>query len=148
VVELAHQIGRINKLNSNSQETSAHVTVISGGDKVNIIPNYAQASVDVRISKQTEKEPIENFFKTLNQHKLLDGATISSNGHVDRPPMEPGNKTMDLWKLIQSIGKQMGFAMEAISTGGSSDGNYTSDAGTPTIDGLGIVGANSHRADE
>ncbi len=148
VVELAHQIGRINKLNDNEHETSAHVTVTSGGDKVNIIPNYAEASIDVRILKQMEKEPIETFFKTLNNHKLLKESSISLEGHIDRPPMEPGDKTMALWKLIQSTGKTMDLAMEAISTGGSSDGNYTSGAGTPTIDGMGIVGANSHRADE
>ena len=62
--------------------------------------------------------------------------------------MEPWDTTYELWDLIQSTGKQMGLPMEAISTGGSSDGNHTSAAGTPTIDGMGIVGANSHRADE
>ncbi len=148
VVELAHQIGRIDKLNDNVHETSAHVTVISGGDKVNIIPNYAEAAVDVRILKQMEKEPIEIFFNTMNQHKLFDGSNVQAEGHVDRPPMEAGKKTMDLWELIQSIGRQMDLPMEAISTGGCSDGNYTSGVGTPTIDGMGIVGANSHRADE
>lgn len=148
VVELAYQIGRINKLNDNDNETSAHVTMISGGNKANIIPNYAEACVDVRILKQMEKEPIETFFKTLNQHKLFKDSNISSDGYVERPTMEAGRKTMDLWELIQSTGKQMGLSLEAISTGGGSDGNFTSGAGTPTIDGMGIVGGNTHRADE
>jgi glutamate carboxypeptidase len=38
--------------------------------------------------------------------------------------------------------------MNAITTGGCSDGNFTASAGVPTIDGLGLVGANSHRPDE
>jgi len=29
-----------------------------------------------------------------------------------------------------------------------SDGNFTSAEGTPTIDGMGLVGSNSHRQDE
>jgi len=148
VVELAHQIVKINQLNQNKVETSAHVTVITGGDKVNIIPNKAQASVDVRILKLEEKERVENFFKTLPEHTYLKGSEIIIQGHIDRPPMEPGDATRKLWELIRSTGEKMGLPMESISTGGCSDGNYTSAAGTPTIDGMGIVGANSHRADE
>ncbi len=148
VVELAHQVVKINELNQNEKQTSAHVTVITGGDKVNIIPNKAQASVDVRILKLEEKEPVETFFSTLPKSPHLKGAQITVQGHIDRPPMEAGEKTRKLWDLIQSTGQQMGLPMEAISTGGCSDGNYTSSMGTPTIDGMGIVGANSHRADE
>ncbi|MBC8438255.1 MAG: M20 family metallopeptidase [Deltaproteobacteria bacterium] len=148
VVELAHQIVKINQLNQNEMQTSVHVTVISGGDKVNIIPNMAKASVDVRILKLEEKERIETYFKNLPEHTYLKGAQIKVQGHIDRPPMEPGDGTRKLWELIRSTGEQMGLQMESISTGGCSDGNYTSAAGAPTIDGMGIVGANSHRADE
>ncbi|MCD4675999.1 MAG: M20 family metallopeptidase [Desulfobacula sp.] len=148
VVELAHKIVKINKLNQNDKGTSAQVTVITGGDKVNIIPNRAEASVDVRILKLEEKKGIEDFFNTLSKTPCLKGSEIIVQGKIDRPPMEPWDTTYELWDLIQSTGKQMGLPMEAISTGGSSDGNHTSAAGTPTIDGMGIVGANSHRADE
>ena len=148
VVELAHQIVKINQLNQNEMQTSVHVTVISGGDKVNIIPNMAKASVDVRMLKLEEKERIETYFKNLPEHTYLKGAQIKVQGHIDRPPMEPGDGTRKLWELIRSTGEQMGLQMESISTGGCSDGNYTSAAGAPTIDGMGIVGANSHRADE
>lgn len=148
VVELAHQIVEINKLNQNDVGTSAQVTVIKGGDKVNIIPNRAEASVDVRIFKLEEKKRIEDFFKALGENTCLKGSEINVQGHINRPPMEPDKKTQKLWELIQSTGEKIGLPMEAISTGGCSDGNYTSAAGTPTIDGMGIVGANSHRADE
>ncbi|MFA5906798.1 MAG: M20 family metallopeptidase [Desulfobacula sp.] len=148
VVELAHQIGRINTLNENDKGTTAQVTVVSGGDKVNIIPALARASIDVRISRQEEKERVENFFKTLGDHALFKDSKISVRGHIDRPPMEPGEATQKLWDLVRSTGKDMGLPMEGISTGGCSDGNYTSFCGTPTIDGMGIVGANSHRPDE
>ena len=148
VVELAHQIVRINTLNENDRGTTAQVTVVSGGDKVNIIPALARASVDIRISMQEEKKRIETFFKTMGDNTFLKGSKINIQGHIDRPPMEPGEATQKLWDLVRSTGKTMGLPMEAISTGGCSDGNYTSFCGTPTIDGMGIVGANSHRPDE
>jgi glutamate carboxypeptidase len=148
VVELAHQIIKINELNDNDTGTSAQVTVISGGDKVNIIPDSAQASIDVRISKSEEKKRIETFFSGLGEAPYLKESKISVTGNIDRPPMDPDDATKDLWDLIQKTGIKIGLSMASISTGGCSDGNYTSFVGTPTIDGLGIVGANTHRLDE
>jgi glutamate carboxypeptidase len=148
VVELAHQIVKINRLNQNDMGTSAQVTVITGGDKVNIIPDTATASVDVRILKPKEKDRIEYFFNTLSKTPCLKGSNIHVQGRIDRPPMEAGKKTRQLWNLVRSTGEKIGLPLEAISTGGCSDGNYTSACGTPTIDGMGIVGANSHSTDE
>ncbi|WP_300455877.1 M20 family metallopeptidase [Desulfobacula sp.] len=148
VVELAHQIVKINRLNQNDMGTSAQVTVITGGDKVNIIPDRATASVDVRILKQEEKNRVEEFFHTLGKTPCIEGSTIRVQGRIDRPPMETGKATRQLWDLVRSTGEKIGLPLEAISTGGCSDGNYTSACGTPTIDGMGIVGANSHSIDE
>lgn len=148
VVELAHKIIDIDGLNRNDLGTTAQVTVISGGDKVNIIPNRAEAFVDVRILKQVEKIRIEKFFNSLGDTSFLKGSRIRVQGQIDRPPMERGNTTDKLWHQVQSTGKALGLPMEAISTGGCSDGNFTAATGTPTIDGMGIVGANSHRTDE
>ena len=50
--------------------------------------------------------------------------------------------------MIQEQALETGLTIEAISTGGCSDGNYTSAQGAPTIDGMGPVGANAHRQDE
>jgi len=148
VLELAHQIVRIHTLNENGKGTSAQVTVISGGDKVNIIPALAKASIDIRISMQEEKERVEDFFKTMADYTFLKGSKITVQGNIDRPPMESGEAAQKLWDLVRSTGETFGLPMAAISTGGCSDGNYTSFSGTPTIDGMGIVGANSHRPDE
>jgi glutamate carboxypeptidase len=148
VVELAHQIVRINRLNENDKGTTAQVTVVSGGDKVNIIPALAEALVDIRISTPKEKDRVEDFFNTLGDQSFFKNSTIHIQGHIDRPPMEAGEATQKLWDLVRSTGKTLDLPMEPISTGGCSDGNYTSFSGTPTIDGMGIVGANSHRPDE
>jgi glutamate carboxypeptidase len=148
VVELANQIVRINRLNENDRGTTAQVTVVSGGDKVNIIPARAEAWVDIRISTPEEKDRVEDFFKALGDQPFFKDSTIRIQGHIDRPPMEAGEAAQELWDLVRSTGKTLGLPMEPISTGGCSDGNYTSFSGTPTIDGMGIVGANTHRPDE
>lgn len=148
VVEIAHQIMAINGLNRPEIGTSANVTVIQGGDKINIIPALASASVDIRIQQPDEKERIETFFRAVPDKVTVSGVTLSVEGHVKRPPMEPNEKTMALWDTVQASARAAGIQAEYISTGGCSDGNYTSAAGAPTIDGMGIVGTNTHRPDE
>ncbi|MCP4723035.1 MAG: M20 family metallopeptidase [Desulfobacteraceae bacterium] len=148
VVELANQIIAIDKLNDPDLGTSAQVTVVNGGDKVNIIPNQAMASVDVRIAKFEEKQRVEDFFRALSEKAVLDGARISVEGKIDRPPMEVTLKSQALLDLIILEGKKMEVEVSSIATGGCSDGNFTAALGVPTIDGMGLVGANSHRQDE
>ena len=146
VVELAVQISRIQTLNNPDTGTSAQVTVVKGGDKINIIPDRAEAAVDVRISKRAEKERVEAFFKTLKP--CLEGAEIQVSGSIDRPPMEHGPGAERLFARIRDHARALGIPAGGIHTGGCSDGNFTAALGVPTIDGMGIVGANAHREDE
>lgn len=148
VHEIAHQTIEIHKLNDPQAGTSAHVTVISGGDKINIIPDKARAAVDVRISKASEKERVEAFFKALPDNTRINGVRLKVKGHIERSPMEPDDRTLETWKIIRSKASEVGIEAEYIATGGCSDGNTTSSTGTPTIDGMGTVGANSHSTDE
>ncbi len=148
VVELAHLIPIIQNLNDETLGTSAQVTVIRGGDKINIIPARATASVDVRILDPNEKQRVETFFYSLSGKRLFEKSTIQVTGCIDRPPMAATKKSLAIRDLIISRAREMGITMGAITTGGCSDGNLTASLGIPTVDGLGLVGANSHRNDE
>ncbi|MDT8378128.1 MAG: M20 family metallopeptidase [Desulfotignum sp.] len=148
VVELAHLVSLIQNLNNENTGTSAQVTVFHGGDKVNIIPSRASASVDIRILVPEEKHQVAFFFAGLHGKRLFKDAQIRVTGAIDRPPMAATEKSLVLQALIIHQAGELGIDMKAISTGGCSDGNFTASAGVPTIDGLGLVGANSHRVDE
>ncbi len=148
-VEIAHQTIAIQRFNDQAGEgASAHVTVIRGGEKTNIIPDEARASVDVRVARKSDMAPVEAFFQSLPAHTHVPGVTLTVSGGVDRPPMEADDRTLVLWRLIQAQASNLGLKIASISTGGCSDGNYTSAQGAPTIDGMGPVGANAHRHDE
>ena len=148
-VEIAHQTIAIQRFNDHAGEgASAYVTVIRGGEKTNIIPDEARASVDVRVASKSEVAPVEAFFQSLPGHTNVPGVTLTVSGGVDRPPMEADDRTLQLWDLIENKAAEMGLQIESIATGGCSDGNYTSAQGVPTIDGMGPVGANAHRQDE
>ena len=148
-VEIAHQTIAIQRFNDQAGEgASAHVTVIRGGEKTNIIPDEAQASVDVRVARKSDMAPVEAFFQSLPAHTHVPGVTLTVSGGVGRPPMEPDERTLQLWHLFETRASEMGLKIDYIATGGCSDGNFTFAMGVPTIDGMGLVGANAHRQDE
>lgn len=148
-VEIAHQTIAVQRFNDHAGEgTSANVTVIRGGDKTNIIPDEASASVDVRVARKSEMEPVEAFFRSLPESTHVPGVTLCVRGKISRPPMEPDDRTMKLWHLLASDAGAAGLEIDHIATGGCSDGNFCSALGVPTIDGMGLVGGNAHRPDE
>jgi len=61
-------------------------------------------------------------------------------------PITQGNE--HLFKIIQNIGKDLGKNIKREHRRGTSDANFFSSAGIPTLDGFGPEGGNDHTADE
>jgi glutamate carboxypeptidase len=148
VVELAHQILEIDGFADAGLGTTVNVNVIQGGTKKNVIADFAKASVDVRVADANEISRIETCFRQLEQNTHVEGVRVKVDGGINRPPMTPSEKTFYLWGQIRKIGAILGQEMKLITTGGGSDGNFTSAMGIPTIDGLGPRGGNAHSEDE
>ncbi|HMC31166.1 MAG TPA: M20/M25/M40 family metallo-hydrolase, partial [Candidatus Angelobacter sp.] len=66
----------------------------------------------------------------------------------NRPPMERTEGTVRLFHIAQELGRAIGMEVQESSTGGGSDGNFTSALGIPTLDGLGALGEGAHAANE
>ena len=148
VIELAHQILAVKELARIDRGTSVNVTVIQGGTADNVIPDYAKASVDVRIASTEEGQRIEDAFAGLGRSVQTPGVRVEVQGEINRPPMAPSETTLRIWDQIAAIGETIGLEMKLTTTGGCSDGNYTAALGIPTIDAMGIRGGHVHSQDE
>jgi glutamate carboxypeptidase len=62
--------------------------------------------------------------------------------------MERTTETARLFEVARVVAAQLGVDLKEGSTGGASDGNFTSALGVPTLDGLGAVGGGAHAIDE
>jgi glutamate carboxypeptidase len=62
--------------------------------------------------------------------------------------MERTRATVRLYRQARRLAAELGFALEEASTGGASDGNFTSALGIPTLDGMGPVGEGAHASHE
>ena len=69
-----------------------------------------------------------------------------SLGH---PPLAENERNMALLRMFQECASDLDMKVEAAPmVGGCSDGNDISDAGIPTIDGVGMVGDFLHNPKE
>ncbi len=122
------------------------VGVAGGGTKTNVIPAEAFAEVDVRIARMSDSPRIERKFASL---KTADKrCTLEVTGGLNRPPMERTRGTVRLFAEARVLAAELGFALDEASTGGASDGNFTSALGIPTLDGMGAVGEGAHASHE
>jgi glutamate carboxypeptidase len=114
------------------------VGVAGGGTKTNVIPAEAFAEVDVRIARISDGPRIERKFASLKPADKR--CTLEVTGGINRPPMERKRGTVRLFTQAHALAAELGFMLNEASTGGASDGNFTSALGVPTLDGMGAVG--------
>lgn len=146
VVELAQQIVRLNALNDLKNGTSVSVTMANGGHTNNVIPDHAEAYVDVRFLKQEEASRIRDAVDSL--YPLLPGAQLEVMQGDERPPLERDDQMRQTFKQLKAIGETLGISLMEDGSGGGSDGNFTASIGTPTLDGMGPTGEGLHALHE
>jgi glutamate carboxypeptidase len=146
IVELARQLLEVVKFTDLSRGITVNPGVIQGGTRSNVIAAEAWAEVDLRIARAADAKELEQKFVAL---KPFDpDCSIELSGGINRPPMERTEGTVRLFGIAKEIAATMGCKVEESSTGGGSDGNFTSALGIPTLDGLGALGEGAHAANE
>jgi len=146
VVELSRQILEMTKLVDRERGITVNPGVIGGGTRTNVVAAEAWTEVDVRIARAADAEYLQQKFAAL---RAFDPeCSIRVTGGVNRPPMERTEGTVRLFRMAQGVAAEMGMALEESSTGGGSDGNFTSALGIATLDGLGGVGEGAHAIHE
>ena len=146
ILELARIVEKVSGWTDLKRGLTVSVGVAGGGTKTNVVPAEAWAEVDVRIARMADGPRIERKFAGL---KATDKrCTLTVTGGINRPPMERSRGTVLLYQRARSLAADLGFTLDEASTGGASDGNFTSALGIPTLDGLGGVGEGAHAKHE
>lgn len=144
--EFAHFLTFAEGLADPEAETTVAVTVASGGTVINVIPERAEAQVDVRVLRPGEGERIEEALKGYAPRDARVRVEVA--GGLNRPPMEPTPANEALLREARERLSEMGLSADGAVVGGGSDGNFTSMRGIPTLDGLGSVGTGPHARHE
>lgn len=146
IEEVARTTVELHALTDFEDGLTVNVGVIKGGSRSNIIAEQAYAEIDVRAVDQAQMDHAD---KELNRvcRPHRDGIRMELTGGIEFPPMLKTQRSLELLRLVQEAGREVGADIHEIFTGGGSDGNNTSHY-APTIDGLGPQGTGAHSPDE
>lgn len=144
IKEIGRLIGMISELENEFEGVTANaVSVKSGTDSIAMIPGYGEMFADIRFDR---KETAEEIHKRIMGLKPFDERIrLKVIGGVEKPLMAHNDR---LFSLACSIGDELGVEIKRTRVGGGSDGNFTSGAGTPTLDGMGLTGEALHNENE
>jgi glutamate carboxypeptidase len=146
ILELAKQIPTIHALENLENGTTVNVCQIAGGTASNVIPEFAECTVDVRFSTVAEAERLENSIRNLLSSDTRVALEIS--GAINRPPMERSEGVAALYEKARNLAASFGYELGETQVGGASDGNFVAALGVPVLDGLGVAGGGAHTMNE
>ncbi len=144
----AHHILAIQELGRAIPDATVNAVMISGGTRPNIVPEHARIRVDSRFDHADGESAVVSGMRSLEGSGPVEGTMTTVRSLDQRPAFAARPEAESLTRLVVETGRELGFDLTGESTGGSSDGNFTSAAGVPTVDGLGAVGHEFHTPDE
>ena len=144
LMEVARQLLYLEQWNQELEEVTLAPTAIRGGEpETCMIPETAQLTMDVRYRTRETAQTVHQQIMGLQAR--MPGIRLEVHGKIDKPVMEADP---ELFRKAVKLGKTCGLEVTGVHIGGGSDGNFTSDAGIPTLDGLGTSGEFLHNPNE
>ncbi len=148
ILELAHQIIALHRLNSLAPGVTVNAGVIGGGTKSNVVPEEAWVRVDVRAADPAGAEALAQAMADLVGRTSIPGTQVEVVGGFQYQPMAKTPAVALLVEFARNAAQDLGFEVNDTATGGASDANAIAALGVPVLDGLGPVGGLDHSPDE
>jgi glutamate carboxypeptidase len=117
-----------------------------GSAATNVVPDFAQSELDVRITRLADRELLLARLHALTAAvNARDGFRLELTGGFNRPPKECGPAEESAFAAWQQAARDLGQPPPNwVHSGGGSDGNLLSAAGLANLDGVGPLGDHLH----
>jgi glutamate carboxypeptidase len=142
--EMARQIIAIDAMTG--PDCTFSVGIVHGGQWVNCVATTTTGEALSMAKRQDDLD--RGVERMLALSGTRDGVTFTVTRGVTRPVWEPDAGTMALYEKARGVAQQMGVDLPHGSAGGGSDANFTGAMGIPSLDGLGVRGADAHTLNE
>ena len=142
--EMARQIIAIDGMTTD--DCTFSVGIVHGGQWVNCVATSCSGEALSMAKRQADLD--RGIARMLALSGSTDGVSFKVTRGVTRPVWEPDAGTMALYEKARGVAEQLGMELPSGSSGGGSDGNFTGAMGIPTLDGLGVRGADAHTLNE
>jgi acetylornithine deacetylase/succinyl-diaminopimelate desuccinylase-like protein len=108
--------------------TTVSPTILQAGVKINVIPGFAEAHVDVRrLPNETREEIVARFHHIVNDPAI----EILPDPGQEMPATEPSSTSTTLYQVMESVFRTTspGAAVAPFMTRGATDGSYLREKG-------------------
>jgi glutamate carboxypeptidase len=143
-LELIHQIQADDVFPKSGDGLTANLTVIHAGTRNNIIPEDAEAQINVRVREARQVEEVQAVLEKNAKTTAIPDTTVKISREPAFPPLPSNAATDALAARAQAIYAGLGLKLETGGNGGASESALAADAGVPALDGLGPVGGGFH----
>lgn len=142
--EMAKRIVEIDGMTTD--DCTFSVGIVHGGQWVNCVATTCRGEALSMAKRQSDLDHgVERMLALTGEH---DGVSFKVTRGVTRPVWEPDAGTMALYEKARVVARDLAIDLSHGSAGGGSDGNFTGAMGIPTLDGLGVRGADVHTLNE
>jgi len=148
ILELSYQVQKMQALNGTIPGATLSVGIIRGGERTNVVPDYAYFDMDVRVADQASLKALEEAMRQITHQNKLVGTRITLSGSLLCQPFERNQHNEQLVALAKEAGRELGVKIQDVGSGGASDANTTAAMAIPTLDGLGAGGGLAHNPGE
>jgi glutamate carboxypeptidase len=146
ILEIARQALALDALNDPARGVSVNVGVVRGGLRSNVVPDLAEAEIDVRVRTLDDGRRVEQALRALGPTGA--GLSLELEGGFNCPPLERSPRVAGVFELARAAAAEAGFELQEVATGGASEAAYAGALGLPVLDGLGADGDGAHAEHE
>jgi glutamate carboxypeptidase len=146
ILELARQCLAVSRLTDRARGVSANVGVVRGGLRPNVVPDLAEAEIDVRYPTLPEGAALAGALRNLRPED--PEVSLEIEGGLHYPPLERTPAVARLFARAREAAAELGLDLAETATGGASEASFAAALGRPTLDGLGADGDGAHAEDE
>ena len=144
ILELAHKIIALEKLNNQDRKIVVNVGVIRGGIGPNTVADHAVAEIDSRFLSGSDAADTAEQIAYITQKCAIPGTKAELRKTSERLPMEQNSRNSRLFQVIHNEAQLLGLPCIEELRSGVSDANTIAQAGIPLVDGLGPIGDCDH----
>jgi glutamate carboxypeptidase len=144
-VELVHQLAALEDAFPHSGDgTTVNLTILKSGERNNIIPDLAEAVLNVRFRKPEDFEAVLAKVEAGARTPLVPDTQVTVSHEPAYPPLTENAQIDALAARARAIYAEIGKSVALSGNGGASESALAMSGGTPALDGLGYVGGDFH----
>jgi glutamate carboxypeptidase len=143
--ELVHQLSALEGAFPHSGDgITVNLTILKSGERSNIIPDTAEATLNVRYRKPGQLDAVLAKIQAAATTTQIPDTTVTVTRDRSYPPLTENASIDALAARAKGIYAEIGKTVELGGNGGASESALAMSEGTPALDGLGYVGGDFH----